>query len=288
MDLTSAPVQASLKVSVRLDLVYGPRPQQTLDIYSPISDAADRPAVVMLHGGTWKQGDKSGSMKACKAYAAAGLVAFAINYRLIDGTPETAWPAQLSDVQLAVRWIKSQARELGIDPFRVCAHGVSAGAHLAALLGTLHEIQAGDMSPLYPQVSPDVACVIDVSGPTDLAALAWRRRGGVAKLLGTTNPADLASRGAQASPLSHVNGSTAPVLIVHGISDPVVPYSQAEAFYEALKHSHVPVWFASYEGGHLLQGLPAQTRRLLKSIEIEFARHLQLHKPPRWSLPANS
>ena len=276
------------KATARRDLAYGPMPQHSLDIYSPAAAACDRPAVLLLHGGAWQRGDKAGSAPIARAYAAAGFVAFAVNYRLIDGTPGTIWPAQLSDVQLAVRWIKTHAGEFGVDPSRMAARGASAGGHLAALLATLHQTQPGDMSGLLPGVPPTVACAITISGPVDLAALATPGHKGIAALLGTTDPPALAARAATASPLSHVDAHTRPTLIMHGLSDPLIPFSQAETYYEALRRAGAPVWFVGYQGRHMLQGLTTRTRRTLASIQIAFARDLTLDRPSRWTLPAES
>ncbi len=275
------------RLTGRRDLAYGPKPQQTLDIYSPAAGARDRPAVLLLHGGAWRRGDKAGSAAIARAHAAAGIVAVAANYRLIDGTPETSWPAQLSDVQLAVRWIRTHADELGINPSRVAARGASAGGHLAALLATLRETQPGDMSGLLAHIPPAVACAIEISGPVDLAALATPGHKGVAALLGTADPAALAARAAAASPLSYVDARTRPTLIMHGLSDPLIPFGQAETYHAALQRAGAPVWLVAYHGGHMLQGLSTRTRRALASLEIAFTRDLGLDQPSRWTLPAD-
>ena len=60
--------------------------------------------------------------------AEAGYVAFSVDYRLVDAAVKcTRWPAQLDDVQLAVRWVRANAADFGIDPHRVGAFGWSAG-----------------------------------------------------------------------------------------------------------------------------------------------------------------
>ncbi len=58
-----------------------------------------------------------------------------VNYRLVNAT-DHHFPAQLDDVQHAVRWIRANAARYGVDPNRIGAMGASAGGHLVALLGT--------------------------------------------------------------------------------------------------------------------------------------------------------
>ena len=67
--------------------------------------------------------------------APAGYVAFSIDHRLVNDGAENRWPAQLDDVQRAVRWVRAHAADYGVDPERVASYGWSSGAHLATMLG---------------------------------------------------------------------------------------------------------------------------------------------------------
>jgi len=70
-----------------------------------------------------------------KGFAQRGFVCFSLNYRLVTAT-DHRFPAQLDDVQRAIRWIRANAIRYGVDPNRLGALGASAGGHLVALLGT--------------------------------------------------------------------------------------------------------------------------------------------------------
>ena len=213
-----------------------------LDLYLPTNSPGPTPLVVWIHGGAWM----SGSKEDCAAPDVLGdaYAVASIDYRLTQNAP---FPAQLDDCKAAVRWLRAHAGDYGIDASRIGAWGESAGGHLAALLGT-----SGNVPELEGTVGDDlstssrVQAVCDFCGPTDLAAM-------VAQLLeidpetpmypfvllfGGT-PDEKAELARLASPVSHVDASDPPFLIVHGDQDDVVPYAQATSFYSALMSAGV-------------------------------------------------
>src|SRR5215211_6598764 len=108
-----------------------------LDIYQSSARADLRPAVMLTHGGGMWTGSRSHMEHPARQLAQAGYVAFSVDYRLVNAAAgQHRWPAQLDDVQRAVRWVRAHAATYGVDPGRVGAFGWSAGGQLAALLGT--------------------------------------------------------------------------------------------------------------------------------------------------------
>ncbi len=107
----------------------------TLDFYEPRSDAdrGNRPAVLAIHGGAWRGGDKAWGEQFAEEFCPFGYVVFSINYRLA-GRPGGTWPAQIEDVQKALRYIRANAARFRIDPDRIAALGMSAGGHLATMV----------------------------------------------------------------------------------------------------------------------------------------------------------
>src|SRR5687768_10746110 len=107
----------------------------TFDLYEPGSDSgrANRPAILAIHGGAWKGGDKAWGSQFAEELCPFGYVVFSINYRL-SGRPHGTWPAQIEDVQNALKYIRANARRFRIDPTRVASLGVSAGGHLATMV----------------------------------------------------------------------------------------------------------------------------------------------------------
>jgi acetyl esterase/lipase len=109
--------------------------QGTFDFYEPKADSvrADRPAILAIHGGAWRGGDKAWGEQFAKELCPYGYVVFSINYRL-SSRPNGTWPAQIEDVQKALKHIRANARQYRIDPARIASLGVSAGGHLATMV----------------------------------------------------------------------------------------------------------------------------------------------------------
>jgi arylformamidase len=122
------------KVTVRSHVPYGKEFRQDLDVYSPAHPpAGGAPAIIFLHGGGWRIGNKSMHIDKGSKYAENGVVFVSINYRL---APETMHPKQVEDAAAAFAWVHAHATEIGADPNRIFIMGHSAGAHLVDLLGT--------------------------------------------------------------------------------------------------------------------------------------------------------
>ncbi|WP_194293449.1 alpha/beta hydrolase [Actinomadura macrotermitis] len=113
-------------------LAYGTDARQKIDAYYHPS-AARRPAILMIHGGYWYEGDKSSWAGQARWFSDHGYAVFAAGYRL---NTQAAWPAQRTDVIAAVNWIKVRAATYAVDPKRVVLLGSSAGGHLVTNVGT--------------------------------------------------------------------------------------------------------------------------------------------------------
>jgi acetyl esterase/lipase len=107
----------------------------TFDFYEPKSDGdrTNRPAILAIHGGAWKGGDKAWGEQFANEFCPFGYVVFSINYRL-SSRPNGTWPAQIEDVQKALKHIRANAASLRIDPTRIASLGMSAGGHLATMV----------------------------------------------------------------------------------------------------------------------------------------------------------
>jgi len=210
------------------------------DLYLPIAEGR-RPAVVMIHGGGWRRGKISDMAKFARRVAGAGLVVFNVTYRL---APEHKFPAQLEDVRAAVRWLRSHAQELRVDPDRVGAWGYSAGAHLAMLLGTVEDDALSDGRSDAP--SARVSAVVAGAGPTDL------RRYPDNKYVAALMPPDADPRlFALASPLATVSGDDAATFFYHGRNDWIVGYRNSTDMLQALRSAGVPVSLYETPFGHI-------------------------------------
>lgn len=212
------------------------------------ADDALLPVIVYIHGGGWNAGSKEAGFRQMVGFAAGGYFAVSINYRL---SGQAKYPAAVHDCKAAIRFIRAHADELGIDQNRIGVWGHSAGAHLAALLGTsgntsVLDGKVGDADPAA--ISSAVQCVVDFSGPVDLRIDG--ANGPIAQWFGgpLSQHQDLAR---QASPLTYIDADDPPVLIVHGTKDQTVNIRQAVLFEKALKDGGVQVEYMPIEGaGH--------------------------------------
>jgi acetyl esterase/lipase len=166
---------APAAVTVLHDLAYrdGPSKQWRLDLaWQKDAPGPPRPAVVVIHGGGWLEGNKSSFASRkdkvpgnIEDLADLGFVAVTINY-LLSG--EAPFPAALEDCKCAVRWLRAHARDYHIDPAHVGAYGNSAGGHLALLLGMAGKDAGTEGAGPYPDQSSGVQAVVSDSGPVDL------------------------------------------------------------------------------------------------------------------------
>jgi acetyl esterase/lipase len=208
----------------------------SLDLYRPEKISGPLPLIVWIHGGGWRNGRK----EKCPAVALVqhGYAVASIDYRLTRTAP---FPAQIEDCKAAVRWLRANATKYDLDPDRVGVWGMSAGGHLAALMGTSGEVPELEGSGDNMQFSSRVQAVCDVAGPADLSAMTNvgpKRRFAIESLLGGPLEQDKAKATA-ASPIHYISKDDPPFLIVHGESDRAVPVEQSQRFYEELRKAGV-------------------------------------------------
>lgn len=262
---------AAPEVTVSKDVSYGRvnGADLLLDVYNP-SEQIDggRPAVILIHGGGWTSLDKSTMRGMGDFLARSGFVGFSVNYRLFhDG--ENPWPAQLDDVQRAVRWVRANATRYDVDPQRIGAFGHSAGAQLAALLGM--EDTLDDSDPSLANYSSRVEAVVDVSGPTDFTIA---RGADDTAFFANFFGGDYSKHAAawrEASPVYHVAKSDAPFLIVHGTQDQNVSIAQAQELYDKLQALGALPEFLKVDDGHTFR--TPEARHMLASATLAFFQH---------------
>ena len=199
------------------------------------------PVAILIHGGGWNTGDKSGADKPGSSaditpwfapLTEARFAWFSINYRL---APAHRWPACLDDVQTAIRWVKAHAAEFKGDPQRIALFGHSAGGHLAFLAA----LRATD--------GTRVQAAVGYAPVTDFEQELPIRKGisnALQKLHGIPpeiTPAALAIL-RETSPVNHLAARTLapPFLILHGDADATVPLQQTLNFQERARSLQLP------------------------------------------------
>jgi acetyl esterase/lipase len=242
-----------------------------LDIYQPEENSSAAPAVVLIHGGGWISFDKSTMRSMGMFLARSGFVAFSVDYRLLHGT-DNRWPAQLDDVQRAVRWIRANAVKYHVDADHIGAFGHSAGAQLAALLGMEDTRDNSDQA--LAKYSSKVQAVVDVSGPSDFTTNHDADGDAFLTAFFGGDYAGHAKVWQDASPVFHVSRADSPFLIVHGTQDSEVPIAQAQELADKLKQSGVPVKFVTVEDVHTFR-LPEARKQLAIETLSFFMQYLR-------------
>jgi len=214
--------------------------KEKLDVYIPSGEwKNNRPAVLFIHGGGFKGGDKAEYRSASVSadLARAGYVAVSCNYVLSTKEKPGAWPQNIADCREAVRWMRKNASDLGIDPQRIAVAGGSAGGYLALMVGLTDEKPELGGNP-KATISSKVSAVINMYGVTSS---------------GKHGKEMLANLGADAdkifSPLTYVTSKSVPVLILHGTADKTVDIKQSQNLEEVLIKNKVDYNFVEVEEG---------------------------------------
>jgi len=230
------------RVTIEEGVVFGTGGGRELkaDVFVPPGDVRDAPAVLLVHGGGWRGGDRTQLRGYGVLLGRRGYVCVASEYRLV---PESPWPAQIHDVKAALRWMRANATSLGINPDKIAIEGNSAGAHLALLAAGTPNRPEFEGEGGNPGVPTDVAAAIGVYAPT----LFWHEeseRGGL-PIVALHQPGD-AAIATGASPLRHISDRFPPTLLIHGTKDEVVPPLASIRMYEDLVRAKVPVELHMY------------------------------------------
>jgi len=214
--------------------------KEKLDVYIPSGEwKNNRPAVLFIHGGGFKGGDKAEYRSASVSadLARAGYVAVSCNYVLSTKEKPGAWPQNIADCREAVRWMRKNASDLGIDSQRIAVAGGSAGGYLALMVGLTDEKPELGGNP-KATISSKVSAVINMYGVTSS---------------GKHGKEMLANLGADAdkifSPLTYVTSKSVPVLILHGTADKTVDIKQSQNLEEVLIKNKVDYNFVEVEEG---------------------------------------
>lgn len=201
------------------------------DLFRPPAprDGSRLPGVVFVHGGGWRTGDRTQLRGYGVLVGREGYVGLCTEYRLI---PEGTYPENLHDVKAAIRWMRANADDLGVDPNRIAVHGNSAGGHLALLAAASGDEPDLEGSGGNADFSSVVDACIAVYAPTLIGAGGWNEgaRPGIA--LFETGGTDVLFDAA--SPVRQVHEGFPPTFLIHGTGDELVPPQASLLMYQAL------------------------------------------------------
>lgn len=211
-------------------------------------DNFKRPAIIWVPGDGYRQTDnKNKDIGRTFYFARRGFVIISVQYR---SSYQAKWPAQIIDVKTAIRWVRKHAEEYQIDPDHIGIMGRSAGSHIAAVAGMNENKKY--ISNEHKNYDSSVQACIDLFGPVNIQTLILQSRNVVGTpgfrwqkmsetheglLLGhdpDNNPSEEWKLAYEASPINFINKNTAPILIMHGQNDPLVPPAVSQEFYDKL------------------------------------------------------
>ena len=240
------------RVTIEEGIVFGTGSGRDLkcDVYTPPGRPENAPAMLLVHGGSWNNYDRTQLRGYGILIGREGYLCVCTEYRLLG---EAAWPAQIHDVKAAIRWMRANSSRLGLDPERILIEGNSAGDHLALLAAGTPGLPDFEGEGGNSSVSTEVAAVLAFYPPTDLVAM---NRGANEPIVSSLEPGSIAEIARTASPINYVTPDFPPTLLIHGTKDELVPYEQSVRMYQALEKAGVPVELHTY--GNQPHGFDAQ------------------------------
>jgi acetyl esterase/lipase len=189
-------------------------------------------ATIHFHGGGFAGGSKESLAERIRPYAALGYVAIAAQYRL---SGQAGFPALIHDAKAAIRWVRANAKTLGIEPQRIGVVGYSAGGYHALFTAGTANRPEFEGSGGNPGVSSQVAICLAYYPATNVPA--------------TMLPAgsdDAARRAAAAT--TYIGQGFPPTAIFHGMKDTTIPIESSQRLVQQFRDANVPVEFHAFEG----------------------------------------
>jgi acetyl esterase/lipase len=201
---------------------------RTMDVWLPDAPSRNGAALLFIHGGGWKAGNKQQFADVAAWFCRHGFVCASMKYRL---SGEAKYPAAVEDARLAMSFLRGQADRWGFKPDKLASIGSSAGGYLAAMLGLTATEKGGiEEGPLIRLSRPNaIALYCPV---TTLSA----DRAFVREFMGV-HVQDAPELYVEASPIHRVRGTEPPILVVQGDADTTTPIEEARLFVQRLQEA---------------------------------------------------
>ncbi len=204
-----------------------------------------RAAMLVFHGGAWSHGSAEWTFGQARYFASLGMVGISMDYRLANGGSVTPFDSA-EDARAAVRWARSQAELLNIDPKRIGAYGESAGGLLAAATAITEEAPTKEELSAVPNALVLMSPALNVEKSARFLALAGKRKDFASIELG-----------------EHVHKGLPPTIILTGALDVAIPPETLVEICDKMRQAKNRCEMEIYPGvGHMLE--PAETNEAAK------------------------
>jgi acetyl esterase/lipase len=256
------------------------RRRLTLDLFRPVKGKGGFTAIVMFFGGGWQNGRPGLFTPLAQALAQQGYVCVVPEYRLSGEAP---FPAAIHDAKAAIRWTRKNAKRFKIDPNRIACIGGSAGGHLSGFMAASNGIKRFEGEGDHRESSSSVQAGIVMCGPMNLlspdmverveAAAGTPAGHGVLDFMGGIRPTQDKSVYLEASPLTHVNEQTPPMLFIDGENDK--PRARYTKFWQKMDKLKIPHEFVLMpKGPHPFWNMREWFEPTVEAVDRFLKKHL--------------
>jgi len=214
--------------------------------------------VLLVHGGSWIHGDRTQLRGYGILLGRLGYTCLACEYRLAPGSK---WPAQIDDVNTALRYLHAQAPGLGVEPAKIAVSGNSAGGHLALMAAA--------------QMDSPIAAVIAFYPPTNFLGPSLKALGAPSSLTYLFGPDVSDARLTAASPVTYADATFPPTMLITGNRDEVVDAHDSLTMYSALIDAGARAELHVFDGEpHAFDAQPAFGRQCASLMALFLDRNV--------------
>ena len=228
-----------------------------LDVFYPAENKNPQTAIIMIHGGGWRSGNRTQHYPLLQKLASLGYTCFAPEYRL---STEALFPAAVFDIKASIRWVRANAKEFNLDTARIVVMGFSAGGELAAFMATTGNIPLFEGSGGNAKFPSHANALVDIDGtlsfvhPESGEANDEKKISASTMWFGYSKKQNLPLL-TIASPLTYANSNTPPTLFINsavermhaGRNDYIKILSEHNIYTEVKEFENSPHSFCLFE-----------------------------------------
>ena len=254
---------SEFQVITDIDYVGDGKTGHMLDVYFPKEDGkAKHPVIVHVYGSAWQMNNLKGTDAETVGVAAleAGYIFVTPNHRSVN---DALFPAQINDIKAVVRYLRGNADKYGIDTSFIAMSGFSSGGHLSVLMGVTRNVRQHTVGSVtmdiegsigkYTKESSWIHAVCEWSAPIDEedknCGTSLLPDDVLDALVGCSKT-DCPDKHVIYGAYTYLDASDAPMMLVYGKSDQVVPYCMGKKFYDNLRTIGIDAEMYSHDGVH--------------------------------------